>query len=108
MDLSKVSNEEMSDLVSKAFVEQVGSNVGIDEVEAECVRGTTSKDLKVELSIFGMAGSPSGSDWKDGKVKNASKLSVDIDRIGKAVFKLAPSETVNLDTNDYLIVYKLI
>jgi len=107
MDLSKVSNEEMADLFSSAFIEQVGSTIGIEEVEAECVRSVEKKDVKIELSVFGMAGSPSADDWKKNKLKNVSKVVVDVPRIGKVNFKLFPSETVNLDTNNYLVVYKI-
>lgn len=106
MDVSKMSDEELSDVFTEAFEQQVASFNNISQFDVEFVRETRDKSITAEVSIYGMAGSPTIDDFKKSKVKNASVLTLKKEGRGNLKMKLVPASTIALNTNDYLVVYK--
>ena len=105
MDMAKMSDEELSDIFTEAF-EEIASLNNISQFDVEFVRETSDKSVKAEVSIYGMAGSPTIDDFKKSRVKNASIVSMKKEGRGNLKMKLVPAATIALNTNDYLVVYK--
>jgi predicted Zn-dependent protease len=106
MDISKMSDEELADAFTEAFEEQVASYNNISQFEVEFVRETRDKSVTAEVSIYGMAGSPTLDNFKQAKVKNASIVTMKKEGRGTLKMRLVPAATITLNTNDYLVVYK--
>lgn len=106
MDLSTLSDEELIDLFDESFLSQVGDYVGITEFETDPKREAGSKKVALEVTVIGLAGSPAVTKFKEDNVKEAKSVKIERADKGVATFKLVASETVALNTNDYIIVYK--
>lgn len=106
LNVSKLSNDDLQDMFTEAYEKSVASANGFDSFECICKRGNASEDLKMEVTVTGMAGSPTVDDYKNGKVKNASVVTINREGKGSLRFKIVPSDTITLNTNDYLVVYK--
>jgi len=106
MDVSKMSDEELSDIFTEAFEAQVASYNNIGQFEVEFVRETSDKSIRAEVSIFGMAGTPTLDDFKQAKVRSASNVTMKKEGRGTLKMRLVPAATISLNTNDYLVVYK--
>jgi len=109
LDISKLSNENISDKFTEAFAEQVASLNQISEFECNCIRESANSDeAKVEVTITGMAGDPTSDDFKNGKIKDYDSVVAKDDEKGDLFFVYSPDETINLNTNDYMVVYKTV
>jgi len=108
LNTSKLSNEDIEDLFSEAFEDQVAKHNSISEFEVTCIRDSANaKSLDIEVMIVGMAGSPTLDQFKNGEVENSQEV---IGSRGgdKIKFKLLPKKTVVLNSNDYNISYAAI
>jgi len=104
IDLSKLGSDELNNLFTEAFNKQVGINTGINEFECNCIR---QKDgVEVEVSIVGMAGTPTVDDFKSNKIKEACCIVVSNERDEVLQFYLIPKNSMILNSNDYMIVYR--
>ena len=106
MNISKLSDDDLQDMFSESYEKNIASLNGFDSFECICKRGSNNPDVKIEVTVTGMAGSPTVDDYKNGKVKNSSALIISREGKGSLKFKLLPSETLALNSNDYLVVYK--
>lgn len=106
MNVNKVSNEMLQDMFSEAYREQIGIDNNISEIECVCSRDTATGSIDMEVTVFGYCGTPSISDYKTGKVKNANKVSVEIDKGKKTVFTLDKNSIKTLNTSEYVMTYK--
>lgn len=115
MVVGKLSNEDLQEMFEEAYREQVGTPNKIDEFECKCSK--EGEGVTAELTISGMAGSPTVEDYKAGKVKvydNKGRVQpsglVTIGREGKGSlsFRLstAKKDIYVLNSTDYVVVYK--
>lgn len=106
MDVKKISADEVQDLFTEAFADQVGFHNDISEFDVKCEKGIASKDIKVEVTIQGMAGCPNAEDFKKGKIKNIDKVVIERADKGSLEFKLLRNQTVYLNSTEYIVVYQ--
>jgi len=106
LNLEKISDEQLVDLFEKAYEEQVGQINSIGEFECTCTRTVGDSEVKMEVMITGLAGTPTPDSYKTGKVEGSEKVVVERDDDTELTFKLEPKDTICLNTNDYLVVYK--
>ena len=102
-----LSDEELTDLFSEAFEEQVASYNNIQQYECTCKRVPAQTDAKMEVMIVGLAGSPCVDQFKSMEgLKNVDSGVISREDKGSLKFTILPKETTSLNTNDYLIVYQ--
>lgn len=106
MEIQKISDEEVQDLFEEAFEEQVGKWNDIDNFEVKCVREIGKDSLTVEVTVMGTAGSPTAEDFKKMNVKNASSVRIERFDKGELKFSIKPSETLYLNSTEYILIYK--
>jgi len=106
LDISKLSDDDLQDMFAESYDSNVASLNGFDSYECICKRSSDNSNVKMEVTIIGMAGSPTIDEYKKMKVKNSSSVVIQREGKGKLKFKYVPSETIALNTNDYLVVYK--
>ena len=106
MDVQRISDDEVQDLFETAFEEQVGKWNDLDNFEAKCVREIGKDSLTVEVTVMGTAGSPTAEDFKKMNVKNASTVRVERFDKGELTFNIQPSETLYLNSTEYILIYK--
>ena len=106
MDVSKMSDDDIQDLFTETYEEQVAKENRFDSYECVVKRQNFNKNVCMEVTVIGMAGSPTIDEYKSGKVKNAKSVSITREGKGTMRFNLDPSSIVSLNTNDYLVVYK--
>ena len=105
MKIDKYSDEKVQDLIAEVFDQKVARFNNIQESEPAIVR--EKGILTIEITIVGLAGSPTMQMFKENKVKDANNLVVE-DTTGKLYLTLVPEETYTLNSNDYVIVYKIV
>ena len=106
MNASTLSDEELQDLFEESFRTQVADVSSIGEFECKCTRVVNKSDIRMEVTISGFAGTPTMEEFKTGKVKAANRVSINREDKGVLNFRLVPEETVSLNSNDYVIVYR--
>ena len=106
-DIARISDDELIDMFEPIYEEKVASMNHIDSYECTCKRDTSTSEVRIEVMVTGMAGSPTLDDYRDGKVEDSSSVVVDLDDRGKLKFNLVTKEITSLNTNDYIVVYKL-
>ena len=106
MNIEKLSNEYIEDLFQSEFDSSVASLNNISSFECKCVRTSEDKDVFMEVTIFGFAGSPSMDDFKKNEVEKGETVSID-DNDESLEFILQPEKTYTLSVNDYVIIYIL-
>jgi len=104
VDISKLSDDDLQDMFTESY-NNIASQNGFDSFECICKR-TNQHDIKMEVTVIGMAGSPTIDDYKGGKVKNSNSLVINRDGKGILKFNLMPRETISLNTNDYMVIYR--
>jgi len=109
INVDKLSNEDLQDMFTEAFQEQVASRNNISEFECTCKRDSNSPDVKMEVMVVGMAGTPYLEMFQKGKVKNADSIVVKREGFKNTLkFKMEIKEALALNANDYLVVYKMV
>jgi len=108
MDVSKLSDEDIQDMFTEAYEKQVAQENAFDNFECICKRETGLPMVTMEVTIIGMAGTPTLDDYKAGKVKNSKSVTITREDRGSLRFTLDPKSVISLNTNDYLAVYKAI
>jgi len=107
-DVERVSDEEMEDMFTEAYESQVASYNEIGSYECSCKRDSSNPDVKIEVMIVGLAGTPTLDDYKNGKVENGSSVVIKREEKDSLKFELVPKEVITLNTNDYFVTYKLV
>ncbi len=108
MDTSKLSDEDLQDMFTEAYEKQVAFENAFDNYECICKRETGIPTVTMEVTVVGMAGTPTLDDYKNGKVKNSKSVVITREGRGSLRFDLDPKSVISLNSNDYLAVYKSI
>lgn len=109
MDITKVSNERIQDLFTEEFEKNIAKMNDIDSFECVCVREANKTDqAKMEVTIYGLAGSPTMDDWLKGNLENAEMVVVKDEWDKTIEFHLGEEDIYNLNINDYVVVYKTV
>lgn len=107
INVATLSDEELTDLFSEAFENQVASYNNIQQFECTCVRVPSQTNAKIEVMIIGLAGSPCVDQFKSMEgLKNIDSVVISRENKGSLKFVILPKETISLNTNDYIIVYQ--
>ena len=106
-DVERISDEEMEEMFVEAFETQIASLNAIGSYECSCKRDSSNSDVKMEVMIIGLAGSPTLDDYKKGKVENAGTVLIKREEKDSLKFNLVTDEIISLNTNDYSVIYKL-
>lgn len=106
MNTKNMGNEELQALFEDVFQEQVASYNNIQDFEVNTTRNVKGDKISFEVTITGLADTPSIDEFKRGKVKNSKSIEITRADKGSMTFKLAPEKTVFLSGNDYIIVYE--
>ena len=109
-DVERISDEELETLFTDAYEKHIASLNNIGSYECSCKRDSGTNDVKVEVMVVGLAGSPTIEAYKDGKVENSDRVVIDRteDDRPSLVFDHVPEEDYILNANDYSVVYKLV
>lgn len=108
MSIKHISDDELQDIFTEAFASQVGSYNGIDEFDAKCTKDINKNSVQVDVTVQGFAGCPTAEDFKKGKVKNASSITISREGKGELKFDLYPKETTYINSTEYVLVYKTV
>lgn len=103
MRVARVSNNELQDMFSAAFQDVVSEN-NINEFEAICERTVDGKDVSMEVTIYGFAGTPNQSEFED--LESVKEVSVPAINENEDGFHFILDSVYTLNTNDYVAVYK--
>jgi hypothetical protein len=106
IDITKISDDELVEMFEPVYEEKIASLNNIGSYECNCKRDTSSGEVKMEVMIVGLAGSPTLDEYKNGDVKDSSTVVIEIEGRGKIKFALQPKEITALNTNDFVAVYK--
>lgn len=106
MNVNTVSDEEIQDLFEASFEAQVSKYNNIDSFEAKCVREIGKDTITMEVTIMGTAGSPTAEDFKKGKIKDATSVTIERADKGELTFTLMPANTLYLNSTEYIVIYK--
>jgi hypothetical protein len=106
--INNLNDEEIENLFTDAYADQVGSRINVPEFDCKCAREVGDKNVKVEITVIGLAGTPTLDDYKNVKFKESTTVVISRDDIGSIKFKLIPSATVSLNTNDYVVTYQAV
>jgi len=108
LEIAKLSDDDLQDRFTEVFEKRVGVYNHIESFECICKRATGGKDVDMEVTIVGMAGSPVVKDYKDMKVKNSDTIILDYEGRGSITFKFIPERTISLNSNEYVVVYRAV
>lgn len=108
LDISKLSDDDLQDRFSEVFEKRVSAYNDLNSFECLIKRDSSNKDVVMEVTVIGMAGSPVMDDYKNMKVKNSDVIVLDYGDRGSLKFKLMPEKIVSLNTNDYVVAYKAV
>lgn len=106
MNVDKISDEVMQDMFQESFESQVGAYNDLTEFEPSIKRSARDEDIFMEVTVTGMAGSPTLEDFKGGNVENANRITVS-DVRGNLEYVLEQDKTIPLNSTDYIVTYKL-
>jgi len=107
MNISKISDEVMQDIFAEAFEQNIARYNNLTEYEAIIKRSARETEVLMEVTITGMAGSPTLEDFRDGRVEGADKLHV-IDQRGELEYDFVPELTITQNSTDYIVTYRLV
>ena len=107
MDVSRMSDDDIQDMFAEVYEKQVAQQNGFDSYECIAKRENTNKNISMEVTVIGMAGSPTIDDYKAGKVKNAQAVTISREGKGTLKFALSQKDIHSLNTNDYLVIYRV-
>jgi len=108
LDISKLSDDDLQDRFSEVFEKRVGAYNNLDSFECLIKRDSSNKDVTMEVTVIGMAGSPVMDDYKNMKVKNSDVIVLDYGDRGSLRFELIPKKITTLNSNDYVVSYKAV
>lgn len=111
IDLDSSEIEEIFEAAFQKVVDDPKNNIEVGQFDVSATKENLGKDVTVEVTIYGLAGSTTRTQFQDRKTKKIIKGGERIEtplgsaREGKAVFKL--DSVADLNTNDYRLFYKL-
>ena len=108
LDVSKMSDDELVDKFESVYEQQVASINDVTSYECTCKRDSSTSEVRIEVMVVGMAGSPTLDEYKDGKVENSSRVVLEVEDRGVLKLDLVADEIISLNTNDYVAVYKVV
>ena len=105
MKTQGMGDDELQNLFEESFQETVASKNDIIDFEVKTDWDVNSDILRFDVTIIGLAGTPSIDAFKKGEVENADEVVIERADKGRMTLKLKPKETTFLSGNDYIIVY---
>ena len=111
----ELDSEEVQEVFEAAFqkvIDDPKNDISVGQFDVTATKENVGKDIVVEVTIYGLAGSTTRTQFQDRKTKKVIKggelieTSIGAAREGKAVFKL--DSVSDLNTNDYRLFYKLV
>lgn len=105
MDIKNMGDDELQSLFEEAFSVQVAAKNNIADFEVKTNRDVNSNKLSFEVTVIGLAGTPSIDSFKKGDVEEAKSVFIERADKGGMKLNLEPEKTVFLSGNDYIIVY---
>jgi len=106
LDTNKMSDDDIQDMFADVYEKDIGSLNDIGSFECICKRETGNPEIRMEVMIVGMAGSPTFEEYKNGKVSGSNEVSISREGKGTMKFVLSVKDSFYLSQNDYVIVYK--
>ena len=104
IDIVRVSSEDIQDLFEKEF-ERISALIDISSFDVVCNRDIQTRKATLLVNIYGTAGAPTIDQFKQDKIEQARRVSIERYDIGTLVFNLLPTKTVFLNSNDYQLTY---
>ena len=112
-DISRFDDEKIEDLFTESFrtvSDKYENKLTISEFETKVVRTVGSRALGVEVRVYGLADVTSRHQIHNKKTGHAASplksVTVNVPNKGQAKFILESS--ADLNTNDYVLFYKLV
>lgn len=111
IDLDASEIEEIFEQAFTKTVENPKNGINIESFDVSASKENLGKDVVVEVTVCGLAGTTTRTQFQDKKTKKTIKGGDKIEatlgagREGKAIFKL--DHIADLNTNDYRLYYKL-
>jgi hypothetical protein len=112
IELDSAEIEEIFERAFQAVVDDVKNPIEVGQFDVSATKENVGKDVMVEVTIYGLAGSTTRTQFQDKKTKKIIKggelIETDLgsSRDGKATFKL--DHVSDLNTSDYRLYYKLV
>ena len=100
-----VGSEKLEDMFTVAFKEAIDNSKGavtMDELECVVEKDLTSKVVTAKMTVYGLAGTTSKPGFHD---KKTGKVSKGFDKIKVGDFSFKFENSIDLNTNDYALVY---
>ena len=108
MDITRVSDDELVNMFEAVYEKQVAAYNDITSYECSCKRDSSTGDVKIEVMVVGMAGTPSLDQYKNSELKDAGTIVLEVEGRGLIKLNLVTDEMLVLNTNDYIAVYKVV
>ncbi len=106
LNIDSLGADRVETMFEEKFAEQIGKYGNIDEFEAKCERSIADDSICMNVTIIGLAGSPTLEKYLEGDVENVEEIVVGDEDYGFMTFTLCHEDCTVLNTNDYLVVYK--
>ena len=110
LNTSKMSDEELQDLFTDSYLDQVGNPNDISEIECKCQRKNGSDEITMEITVAGLAGTPCFDEYKSADLDDTDRVVIERENLQDEMETLAfehdAEEDYVLNTNDYVVVYK--
>lgn len=105
LDHHTMGDDELVALFETSFEEQIAKKCDIQEYNVAVSRSTASDKIAFEVTVSGMAGTPSIDDFKRGKVNGCETINLTRPDKGSIQLNLVKKEITFLSGNDYLLIY---
>ena len=106
MNISKLSDEQIEDMFTEAFQDQVASLNNIGEFECKCNRAVDAGHVVMEVMVAGLAGTPTYEEAHGDTLEELEVMTISREDKGELDFERSPEDDYVLNTNDYIIVYR--
>lgn len=112
IELDSAEVEEIFQDAFQSVIDDPKNKIEIGQFDVAATKENLGKDLMIEVTVYGLAGTTTRTEFQDRKTKKIIKGGETVEttlgsaRDGKAVFKL--DHVADLNTNDYRLYYKLV
>lgn len=106
LNVFDVESEKLEDMFLASFKKAIKDSKGdveMDEIECVAEKNLVSKVVTMKVTVYGLAGTTSKSEFHDKKKSGNVKKGFRKINVGNYCFKF--SDSFDLNTNDYVILY---
>ncbi len=107
MKVDKLSNDEIVTMFGEVFDRKVAKMNDIESYDVENVERSVDNHVTLDVNVVGYAGTPTIDDFREGGIKDADTVVVDVEGSDSLTFKLDRDAIVFLSANDYRLTYVL-